>query len=415
MQPGYPCVDVVPEHSGDQFSLRLSQKRFFSDPARSDQDGQVWQVPLVIRYEDGDGVHEMRSLMPARETAVQLKLSGPLKWCFANAGSIGFYRQNLHPQLLDGLLANLDRLETGEQMGLLDDQWALVRNGTQRIGQFLDVLSAMMRTRDHELLGQIVGHLQQIEGLLQDAGDEEALRRFRSWVDDALQPKLAELGFDARPGESQSEAQLRAHVVRGIAAIARNPEAIREAERRQQHEADDPAAVDPNLAPVFVQVAADAGDAPRYDSFIEIYQRRRSSGAPPQETDRYLYSFPRFRPPELVERTFEIIDEEVVPREAIFPLVRQMLGLRHARLAAWEYIKREWEKLQGIGQLAVGRLVEATGQLPVSLRDDIVAFYDTHLNGIAPTSYARALEAMDQYAEFQARTRDDLVAWFKNT
>jgi hypothetical protein len=110
-----------------------------------------------------------------------------------------------------------------------------------------------------------------------------------------------------------------------------------------------------------------------------------------------------------------MIDEAVIPQEAILPLVRQMLGQRHARLAAWEYIKREWDKLQGIGQLAFGFLVEATGQLPASLRDDLVAFYDAHLNGMAPKSYARALEAMDQYAEFQARTRDDLVAWFKNT
>ncbi len=35
-----------------------------------------------------------------------------------------------------------------------------------------------------------------------------------------------------------------------------------------------------------------------------------------------------------------------------------------------------------------------------------------HLNGQAQKSYARALETMDQAAEFKARTRAELIGWF---
>jgi hypothetical protein len=57
-------------------------------------------------------------------------------------------------------------------------------------------------------------------------------------------------------------------------------------------------------------------------------------------------------------------------------------------------------------------LVAASGQLPGDLRGDLVAFYDAHLQGQAQHSYARALAEMDQWAEFRARTKDDLAAWF---
>jgi len=60
----------------------------------------------------------------------------------------------------------------------------------------------------------------------------------------------------------------------------------------------------------------------------------------------------------------------------------------------------------------ISRLVETLGRLPADLRDEIVAFHDTHLDGVAPQSYGRALEMLDQQAEFEARTRADLLAWF---
>jgi hypothetical protein len=90
-----------------------------------------------------------------------------------------------------------------------------------------------------------------------------------------------------------------------------------------------------------------------------------------------------------------------------------MLGRRHAQRPAWDYIKSHWAAIQQIGSFLTPYLVETSGQLPIELRDDIVAFYDTHLNGVAQKSYARALETMDQAAEFKARTREDLIGWFK--
>ena len=134
----------------------------------------------------------------------------------------------------------------------------------------------------------------------------------------------------------------------------------------------------------------------------------------PEETGRYLFSLPEFRPPELVDRVLQLMDEKVIPQEAVGPTLRQMFSRRHTQLQAWDYVKKNWTTIRTtLGDMWTGRLVEGSGQLPAGKRDELVAFFDKNLNGVAEMSYARALETLDQLAEFRARTRDDLLAWFK--
>ena len=108
------------------------------------------------------------------------------------------------------------------------------------------------------------------------------------------------------------------------------------------------------------------------------------------------------------------MDERVIPQEAVGPTLRQMFAQRHTQLQAWDYVKKNWGAIRAtLGDMWTGRLVEGTGSLPADKREDVVAFFDKNLNGVAEMSYARALETLDQLAEFRARTRDDLLAWFQ--
>ena len=58
------------------------------------------------------------------------------------------------------------------------------------------------------------------------------------------------------------------------------------------------------------------------------------------------------------------------------------------------------------------RVIDSLVGLRRWLDSHAVAFFDKNLNGVAEMSYARALETLDQLAEFRSRTRDDLLAWF---
>lgn len=426
-QGGYPVLKVSLDNSEGGARLRVTQSRFHSSPDAPETGEATWHVPLVVRYEDGEGVHESRYLLPERESWLPLGASetgeghaSPLLWCYANAGEMGFYRQDLDAELLDRLLANLDKLSPAEQMGLLSDQWALARAGTHGISQFLEVLSAVSGTGHYSVVEKVVGHLHTIERLLEDAEDEAALSRFREWVDRVFNQKRAGLGFEPRDGESRNDSQQRIYVIDAICAIAHNAEAVSQATERgmlsMSKEAGEAASVDKDLAQVFVSIAAQFGDRELFEKYVEIYTMLRDAGASPQETGRYLQSFALFRPPDLVARMLQLMDEQVIPQESVVPLLQQMLRQKHSQLPAWNYIKERWEYLRtGMG-IQLDGLVEATGRLPASQRDDLVRFFDEHLHTptgpFAQMSYTRALETLDQLAEFQARTRDDLVAWF---
>ncbi len=393
--------------------LHLSQRRFFSSPDAKPEQQQQWQVPVVVRYSDDAGVHTARCVLSNAEMSLPLDVQGKLKWCYANADEIGFYRQNPDEKMLQGLLANLDELSPLEQMGLLGDQWALVRNGTCPITNFLDVLSVMSGTHNRSVLEKVVGYMHSLDTLLNEAADAEAIQKFRAWVSKALKEQMEQLGVEPRAGEKQNDVQRRAALIDAMTTLAEDPQAISSANRWADKEASSPSSVDPNLADVFIDAAAHFGDDARYERNLKIYEARKAAGVSPQETSRYLNSFALFRRPQLVDRTLLLLDEKVLPQEAMAPLLRQMFSMGHTQIAAWEYVKSHWETILGLGDFGVSPIVTSAGQLPASLREDVITFMAPRVKGIADQSYARAIETMDQLEEFKVRTKADLVGWFK--
>jgi puromycin-sensitive aminopeptidase len=415
LQSGHPCVTAALESDSGEHTLQLSQKRFFINPGSPADNHQRWQLPLVVRYADEAGPHEVRHVLAEASGTLTLQVEGDLQWCYLNADQIGFYRQSLSPALLNKILSHLDRLSPSEQMGFLQDQWALARSGHQPLSPFLEVLEAMAsRGENYNLLSEVVEYMHTLEQMVEDLGDASCLDQFRQWVKSLFGERLKRLGFEPQPGESMETSQQRISVVKAMTALAHDPEAIARVRLLAEREAADPQGVDPNLAPIIVAVNAQFGDSETFQKHVDIYQARKASSAPPQTVTRYVYSFPAFRPPELVSQTLSLLDEGVAPKEAALPILGRMLNDRHSQLIAWEYAKKNWQTLKELG-FGTSELIKAAGNLPFSFRNDLVEFCEANVKGIADMSYAQALETMDLLAEFQSRTRQELAAWFSNT
>lgn len=411
LQNGHPCVTAAVENIDGGQQLQLSQKRFFSNPKAPRDNQQLWQVPLIIRYADDSGTHTIRHLLADGAGTVTLPVTGGLRWCYLNADQVGFYRQNLTGPLLEKILVHLDQLSPSEQMGFPGDQWALTRSGDQPITQFLEVLAAMAsRSDNYNVLFEIVEHLHTLEQMVEDLEDDSILDQFRQWVNGLFEERLKVLGFEPQPGESKEISQQRISVINAMTTLAHNPEAVAQAGVLAAREAEDPQSVDPNLAGLVVAVNAQFGDGKVFKKHVNIYQARKASGAPPQQVTRYVYSFSAFRAPDLVNQTLSLLDEGIAPREAMQPILGQMLQARHARIAGWQYIKSNWPIVKEIA-LGSGGLIKAAGNLPSSMRNDFVEFCEANVKGVADISYAQGLETMDLKAEFQARTKDGLIKW----
>lgn len=414
LQGGHPCVTVSLETANGQQQLRLSQQRFFSNPQTARGNQQLWQVPLVIRYADDTGIHIVHHVLTDSAETLTLQIEGELNWCYANTDEIGFHRQNLNAELLTKILTHLDQLNPSEQMGLLADQWALTRSGDQNIALFLNVLTTLAAKSDnYNLLFEIVERLHTIRQMVEDTGDTKAIGHFRQWVKDLFITRLEKLGFEPRPDESTETSQQRISTINALAALAHHPETIAQARVLVEREAADPQSVDANLAALLIAINAQFGNADTFKKHVDIYQARKASSAPPQEVNRYLYSFPAFRSPELVAQTLSLLDEGIAPKEALGQFLFRMFDARHAQIAAWEYFKTNWPTIKEMG-MGMSGLIEYAGQLPASMRADLVAFGEAHAKGEADMAYAKALETMDLLAEFRDRVKDDLLNWLNN-
>jgi puromycin-sensitive aminopeptidase len=88
-EPGHPLVSCRVRETAAGLTVDLTQARFFADPSL-EPTGQVWPVPLVIRYGTRDGaVKEVRHLLDRASGSVDLPGA---TWYFPNGGGVGFYR-----------------------------------------------------------------------------------------------------------------------------------------------------------------------------------------------------------------------------------------------------------------------------------------------------------------------------------
>lgn len=415
LQGGYPSVTAALERLDGGLFLRLSQKRFLSNPKASSEDHQLWQIPLVVRYADDSGIYIIRHILAEATGMLELPVRGELYWCTLNADQIGFYRQNPDDRLLEKMLSHLEQLTAMEQMGLLVDQWALMHRGDQKISRFLDVLTALVsKTGSYTVLAEVVETLHVLERTVDDIGDLTTLNQFRRWVSRLFHGRLKVLGFEPRSGEAVELSQQRVSVIHVLGLLAHDPEVIAQAGILAEREAADPQSVDPNIAEIVVAIHARFGDEALFRKYVEIYQRRKANSVPPQWFNRYVYNLPTFRSPELVAQTLRYMEAGIIPREAVLPILTRMLSTRHAQHAAWQFIKENWLTIKELG-IGTADLIKAAGYLPYSMRNDLIEFCNAYVRGFADMSYGQALETMDLMAEFQARTRQDLVNWLNES
>lgn len=407
-QPGFPLLEL--ELDGAQ--LHLKQRRFFSSPVASQgPNEQLWNIPVVVRYEDDEGLKEHRFIGDQPNFSTTLPAKGVVRWVYGNADEIGFYRVATGPKATAALLQRgLDRLTAVEQMGFVEDQWALVRNGTSGIAQFFPVLERFATSRDHNVLRSVTDRLSAIEALLEERGEEQTLGFLRQRIRGLFQPILSDLGYVPRVGEAQNELQRRALAIHAVSSLGRAPQAIAEAIHWADLERRDPRGVDPNLAGTFVGIAAKFGDAARYQDFVATYQDRKAKGSAPQDSLRYLYALAAFRGASEVKATLQHLDDGVIPQEALGSVLSQLLSTRHGQEEAWNYLKAGWSTLKSrVGDMGVSRVVESTGRLDGRFRADIVAFFEANPPTSAERALARALESLDQREELKARLVPELV------
>jgi aminopeptidase N len=402
-QPGFPVVRLGLQTESPDTTITLSQERFTIHQANAAP--LLWQIPVVVGPA-GDPDHGAVLLLKGKDP--ERLVFDPDVAIKANLGDRGYFRSEYSAPLFKRLRKAVPHLAEVDRLNLLDDTWALVEAGRTPPADYLDLADAIADHPTPTELGQIIGVLGYIDTLERGTPNQAG---FRAWAIRFLQPHLAPLGWDAKPGETPLESNLRASLIRALGLFG-DPGTLREARARFIQFLENPASLNGNLrGPVFLTVGRNADDA----TWEKMHSLARKADS--FEQKRALYAaLTSVRDPELAAKALALaLTNELIAPDAARIVARVSFDGEHPDLA-WNFARVHLEALleklpaNGVNDYVPGIF---RGFTDAARADELEAFAKANLPPAVGHSVARAADEIRFQAEFKQRALPEFDAWWK--
>jgi alanyl aminopeptidase len=334
-QPGVPAVSVKLE-CRRQPTLTLSQERFVP-PGSTAKAGQVWQVPVCVRY-PGAGGKAQRACFLLTKASQELTLANAPAcpaWVQANDGGGGYYRVRYEGGLLDSLLGT--ELSSAEKISLIGDLGALSRAGKVPTGDVLRLVSRFSKDPERRVVTEALDYVIGLTPIVPDSLRPQYARYLR----ETFGPTARRLGWLPRDGEPSDDTLLRTALVPDVALRGEDPELRAEAKRLAARWLSDHKTVPDNVARPALEIAVFDGDQMLFD---EVLQQARDSQDRRQRA-MLFNALGSFRNPAIVRQSFRVLlDPQIDLREAL-PVLYGPVGEPGVRELPLEFLKANWSAI----------------------------------------------------------------------
>uniref|UniRef100_A0A8C5QIY1 Aminopeptidase n=1 Tax=Leptobrachium leishanense TaxID=445787 RepID=A0A8C5QIY1_9ANUR len=365
MQMGFPLIYVDSEQNEDSRILKLSQKKFCASGPHLGEECPQWMVPLSICTSEAPSSSKLKVLMDKPEVTVVLEDVKPDQWVKVNPGTVGFYRTQYSPAMLESLLPGIRdlSLQPVDRLGLQNDLFSLARAGMISTVEVLKVMEAFVNEPNYTVWNDLSSNLAVLSTLLSHTDFHEEIQGF---IRDIFSPIGQRLGWDPKPGEGHLDALLRGLILGNLGKAGHKP-TLEEARRRFKDHVDGKSTLNADLrSPVYVTVLKH-GDSSTLETMLKIHKQADMQ----EEKSR-------------VERVLGFIPtQELIHKVLSFSLSDDV---RHqdttGRKAAWAFLKENWEELfnRYQGGFLISRLIKMSveGFASEKMATEIMAFFDAH-------------------------------------
>jgi aminopeptidase N len=310
-QEGLPLVSVSPSAKG----LSLGQSRFADDPATlAGAAPQRWRLPLAVGTVDGPKHYILL------EGNAGLTQSPPL---LVNAGQLGYTRVLYRGETFDPLEPRLGSLAAVDQLGLLNDSWALTLAGDAPASRVMDLAALLPSDANPIIWDRLLDIFGELDRHYGDGPERVAFDRF---VLGLLAPVAARLGSRGGANEASNVEILRGHL---LETQGRLGDAAVIASARQQMDSGAGTAAEQRTA---VNIVAAQADAKTFDALLS----RTRETADPLEKARLFQALAGVADPALARRMIDVALSDQVPAGSNEGLL--------LRLAQW-HPDMSWEVL----------------------------------------------------------------------
>ncbi len=309
-QEGLPLVQVVRTDKG----VRLTQSRFADDPATlAQRPPQRWRVPLAVA-----AIGAPPSYLLLQGTA-ELPLQPPL---LVNAGQLGYARVSYGGELLQSVTARMRALPAADQVGLLNDAWALGVAQAAPATAVMDLVAALPADANPIVWGRALEMLEELDRHYADTPPRAAYRHFVLAV---LRPLAERLGSRSAAEPANSEI-LRERLLQAQSRLG-DAQALADARRRLDSGAG--TAAEQRTA---VEIVAAQADATSFESLL----RRAEQTTDPLQKLHLFRALAGVSDAALAKRMTEVALGDQVPAGSTGGLVARVAA-RHADLV-WELV-----------------------------------------------------------------------------
>jgi aminopeptidase N len=391
--PGVPLVTLA-DGGG------ITQTRFFgaSQEARPLTEG--WTIPVCLK-----AAGQVCRLVTPEDKLIAPAAGAP--FLYANAGDRGYYRTSYTPKQIRAITASAETsLTATERIGLLGDQYALMRAGKGRVADFLDLVFALKTDLDAPVLESALSKMRGIEAT---AGGAEEAAKLDALLLREFGPVYRAMGKPRR--DEPYNTQSRRTILFAVLGGAGDPAVLAEARRLTEEVFAGKRPADPALTDAAVVVSARHGDASLYDKLQTVAENATDPGL---KTDA-LVTLARFQDPALVTRTLDYGSSGKVRNQDAWILFSTLLSEATTRTQAWRYIREHWAAVSAqFTTNTGGRVVEAAGSFcTVSERDEVKAFFATHPVEAAERTLAKSLDSIDECVRRRAVERPQMRLWLE--
>ena len=211
-QPGVPLVSSELQCSDGKATLKLSQQRYFPAGSRGDAQ-QRWGIPFCVRTSKAGVAATQCQLVDAAASTLALDGGCP-DWYLPNAQGRGYYRVNLAARDMAALTQAAASLDDREQLAFADAVKSGFERGDVDAATLLAALGQLARSPTREVAFALQDELVWIR---RNLADETTRRAIDAYVAQLYLPRLEQLGYLRRPGESEDDALLRADLAELLA------------------------------------------------------------------------------------------------------------------------------------------------------------------------------------------------------
>jgi aminopeptidase N len=397
LQAGVPMIEVRQGGcAGDRASgrLLLDQTRFGLDAA--DKAPRDWSVPVVTE----GSVESAATLVVRGASEEPVTTNCPST---VNSGQTGYFRTLYQPNAFGGVSAHYATLDPDDQLGILNDTSSEAFAGYAPMADFLDIATRLPTDANPVVEEALVGQLRGLDRLYDGLPGQT---RFRAFAIAKLQPILARVGWEAKPGEAPNTELLRSSVLATLGWLG-DPSVIADAKARFQALVGG-AKLQPTEREAVLRIVAVNADPAIWDQLHTLAGNAKTD----LEKREYYELLGAARNEALARRALALaLSAEPAPTTA--PGIISSVSRLHPALAL-QFVDTNWAQVSPLldsaarGEYAP-RLV--SGSADPALIGALARFGDAHLTASAKGDFAKADAAITYNAEIRTKRLPEVDRW----